>query len=56
MPYKSEEHLFYRVFGRNRPIETIDDYDQTVHRGPFQLYCSRRIFDGALGWAVWDAL
>ena len=26
---------FYRVFGRNRPIETIDGYDETVHRGPF---------------------
>ena len=27
--------LFYRAFGRNRPIETIDGYDETVHRGPF---------------------
>ena len=26
---------FYRVFGCNRPIETIDGYDETVHRGPF---------------------
>ena len=29
---------FYRAFGRNRPIETIDGYDGTVHRGPFQKY------------------
>ena len=28
---------FYRNFGRNRPIEKIDGYDETVHRGPFQL-------------------
>ena len=34
---------FYRVFGRNRPIEAIDGNDETVHRGPFQLYRSRRI-------------
>ena len=32
---------FYSVFGRNRPIETIDGYDGTVHRGPFQLSRSR---------------
>ena len=25
----------YRVFYRNRPIETIDGYDETVHDGPF---------------------
>ena len=35
---KSKNALFYRVFGRNRPIETIDGYDETVHRGPFQKY------------------
>ena len=34
---------FYRVFGRNRLIETIDGYDETVHRGPFRLYHSRQI-------------
>ena len=34
---------FYRVFGRNCPIETIDGYDGTVHRGPFRLSRSRRI-------------
>ena len=27
---------FYSTFGRNRPIVSIDDYDRTVHRGPFQ--------------------
>ena len=40
---------FYRVFGRNRPIETIDGYDEMVHRGPFQIYRNRRIFDGGSG-------
>ena len=34
---------FYRVFGHNRPIEMIGDYDETVHRGPFRLSRSRRI-------------
>ena len=34
---------FYRDFGRNRLIETIDGYDGTVHRGPFQLSRSRLI-------------
>ena len=29
--------LIYRLFGRNHPIETIDGYNVTVHRGPFQL-------------------
>ena len=43
MHYKSEEHVFYRVFGRKRPIETIDGYDETVHREPFQTYRSRLI-------------
>ena len=35
--------LIYRLFGCNRPIETNDGYDGTVHRGPFQLSCSRPI-------------
>ena len=34
---------FYRVIGHNHPIETIDGYDEKVHRGPFWLSCSRRI-------------
>ena len=34
---------FYRRKFRNRPIKTIDDYDETVHRGPFQLSRDRRI-------------
>ena len=33
----------YRAFDRNRPIKTIDGYDETVHRGPFQLSRDRRI-------------
>ena len=35
--------LFYSDFGRNRPIVSIDGYDETVHRGPFQLSPSRPI-------------
>ena len=35
--------LFYSIFGRNRPIKTIDGYDETVHRGPFRLSRDRRI-------------
>ena len=31
----SKNILFYRAFGRNRPIVSIDGYDGTVHRGPF---------------------
>ena len=34
---------FYSNFGRNRPIVSIDGYDETVHRGPFQLSRSRPI-------------
>ena len=34
---------FYRIFGRNRPIETIDGYDVTVYHGPFWLSRSRQI-------------
>ena len=34
---------FYRVFGRNRPIEMIDSYDGLVHHGLFRLYRSRQI-------------
>ena len=34
---------FYRAFRRKRPIETIDGYDGTVHRGPFQLSHNRPI-------------
>ena len=33
----------YRAFDRNRPIKMIDGYDETVHRGPFQLSRDRRI-------------
>ena len=34
---------FYRVKFRNRPIVSIDGYDGTVYRGPFQKYRSRPI-------------
>ena len=34
---------FYRAKIRNRLIKTIDGYDETVHRGPFQLSRDRRI-------------
>ena len=33
----------YTHFGRNSPIVWINGYDETVHRGPFQLYRSRPI-------------
>ena len=39
---------FYSTFGRNRLIETIDGYDGTVHRGPFQKSCSRLILMNGL--------
>ena len=39
----SEEHSIYTKIGRNRPIEMIDDYDGTVHLGPFRLSCGRPI-------------
>ena len=32
---------FFIGFGRNRPIKTIDGYDETVHRGSFQKYRDR---------------
>ena len=35
--------LFYRAFGRNCPIEMIDGYDETVHRGLFQTCRGRPI-------------
>ena len=34
---------FYRVPFCNCPIVSIDGYDGTVHRGPFQKYRSRPI-------------
>ena len=40
---------FYTHFGRNRLIEAIDGYDETVHDEPFQKYRGRRIEDGASG-------
>ena len=39
----SEEYSIYTKFGCNRPIETIDGYDGTVHRGPFRLSRGRPI-------------
>ena len=33
---ESPKNIFiYTLFRRNRPMETIDGYDETVHRGPF---------------------
>ena len=34
---------FYRANFHNRPIVSIDGYDETVPRGPFRLSCDRRI-------------
>ena len=45
----SKNKSFYSNFGRNRPIFSIDDYDETVHRGPFQLSRDLRIENGAPG-------
>ena len=45
----SKNKSFYSNFGRNRPIVSIDGYDETAHRGPFQLSHDRRIEDGAPG-------
>ena len=39
----SKNKSFYRAFDRNRPIETVDGYDGTVHRGPFQISRGRPI-------------
>ena len=39
----SKNKSFYRAFDRNRPIEMIDGYDGTVHRGPFQISRGRSI-------------
>ena len=48
---------FYTHCGHNRLIETtIDSYNETVHDGPFQKYCGRRIVDGASGCDRRDAL
>ena len=37
---------FYRVFDRNRPIETIDGYDKRFTMDRFRKYRVRRIVDG----------
>ena len=38
-------------FGCNRPIVSIDGYDETVHDGPFQLSRNRQIEDERPGWS-----
>ena len=38
-----KNNSIYTKFGRNRPIVSIDGYDETVHRGPFWLSRGRRI-------------
>ena len=38
---------FYRAFGCNRPIKTIDGYDGVVHCEPFQKFHGLQIVDGA---------
>ena len=37
----SKNKSFYRAFDRNHLIVSIDGYDGTVHRGPFQLSRNR---------------
>ena len=39
----SKNKSFYSNFGRNCSIVSINGYDETVHRGPFQLSRDRRI-------------
>ena len=46
---------FYRASFRNRPIVSIDGYDGTVHRGPFQTYRSRLIVMDGLDATVRNA-
>ena len=33
----------YRAFHCNRPMKTINGYDEMVHRGPFRLSRDRQI-------------
>ena len=42
----SKNILFYRAFGRNRPIKTIDGYDETSTMDRFLKYRGRQIMDG----------
>ena len=42
----SKNTSIYTHFGRDRPIEMIDSYDETVHDGSFQKSRSRQIFSG----------
>ena len=39
----SKNRSFYSIFGRNRLIVSIDGYDRTVLRGPFQKCRGRPI-------------
>ena len=39
----SKNMSFYRAFDRNCPIEMIDGYNGTVHRGQFQISRGRPI-------------
>ena len=41
---------FYRANFRNRPIVSIDGYDETVHRGPFRLSRDRPILINGPDW------
>ena len=43
---------FYKNFGHNRPIKTIDGYDETIHRGSFQKYRGRWISIDGLDAAI----
>ena len=40
---------FYRLFGHNRPIETINGYDETSTMDRFRKCRDPRIEDGASG-------
>ena len=46
--HRRRTSLFKGNLGGNRPIVSIDGYDETVHNGPFQLIPSRPIsIDGS---------
>ena len=43
MHTSTKNNSIYTKFGHNRPIISIDGYDETVHDGPFRLSRGRRI-------------
>ena len=48
----SKNTSIYKDFGRNRPIETIDGYDGTVHRGTVSVKSPPLDLDGRSRWGL----